>query len=32
MGIKITVSVRQIDLGGIEPLESKKKEAKNAKN
>ena len=31
MGIKRTVSIRQIDLWGSEPLESKKK-AKNAKN
>ena len=32
MGIKRTVSIRQIDLWGSEPLESKKNEAKNAKN
>ena len=31
MGIKRTVSIRQIDLLGIKPLESKKNEAKNAK-
>ena len=32
MGIKRTVSIRQIDLWGNEPLESKKNEVKNAKN
>ena len=32
MGIKRTVSIRQIDLWVIEPLESEKNEAKNAKN
>ena len=32
MGIKRTVSIRQIDLWVIEPLESKKNGAKNSKN
>ena len=32
MGIKRTVSIRRIDLWGRKPLESKKNEAKNAKN
>ena len=32
MGIKRPVSIRQIDLWVVEPLESKKNEAKNEKN
>ena len=31
MGIKRTVSIRQIDIGGSEPLESKKKKQKMQK-